>query len=260
MSLFLGKLAAQLALPLSAALVLMALASACLALRWRRGAALLLGVALAVLGGASTPWLAERLVAPLESAHPPTPLAALPSADAILVLGGGTKPALPPREFPELANAGDRVLHAARLFRAGKAPLVVLSGGRLPWQTRGPAEAQAMSQLLVELGVPREAIATEEESANTHENCLRSKPLLDARGARDVLLVTSALHLRRALATCLAAGLAVRAAPTDFLVAVQGSRTGLDFAPDPEALAFTHSALRERLGFWIYQRRGWIRR
>jgi uncharacterized SAM-binding protein YcdF (DUF218 family) len=259
MSLFLGKLAAQLALPLSAALALLALALLCLALRKSRAAALLLGAALAGLWAASTPPLAERLVASLERAHPPAPLAALAPADAILLLGGGTKPALPPREFPELADAGDRVLHAARLFRAGKARLVLASGGRLPWQTRGPAEAETMAGLLVDLGVPREAIVREERSSNTRENCLRAKELLDARGARDVLLVTSALHMRRAFATCRTAGLAVRAAPTDFQVVDEGPRTGLDLAPDPQALAFTHFALRERLGFWVYQRRGWIR-
>jgi uncharacterized SAM-binding protein YcdF (DUF218 family) len=259
MSLFLGKLAAQLVLPLSAAVALMALAGVGLALRRGRSAALLLGAALALLWGSSSPPLAERLVSSLERSHPPVPLATLPKADAILLLGGGTRPALAPREFPEVSEAGDRVLHAARLFRAGKAPIVVVSGGRLPWQTHGPAEAEGMSALLLELGVPPEAIVREDGSTNTHENCLRSKPLLDARGAHDVLLVTSALHMRRALATCRTAGLAVRAAPADFLVADAGPRTGLDLAPDPEALAFTHFALRERLGFWVYERRGWIR-
>jgi uncharacterized SAM-binding protein YcdF (DUF218 family) len=258
MSLFFGKLATQLVLPLSAAVALMTLALLCLAMRWRGAAALLLGSALAGLWIASTPALAERLVASLESVHGPVPLAELAPADAILLLGGATHPALPPREFGELSEAGDRVLHAARLFRARKGAFVVVSGGKVPWRTRGPVEAQTMSELLIELGVPREAILREEQSTNTHENCQRSKELLDARGARDVLLVTSALHMRRAFATCRSAGLAVRAAPTDFWVADEGPRTWLDLAPDPEALAFTHLALRERLGFFVYRRRGWI--
>jgi uncharacterized SAM-binding protein YcdF (DUF218 family) len=258
MSLLLGKLAAQLVLPLAAALALMALALVCLALRRARAAGLLLAAALAGLWLASTPVLAEKLAASLERAHLAPPLAALAPADAILLLGGGTQRALPPREFPEVTDAGDRVLHAARLFHAGKAPVVVVSSGRLPWQTRGAAEAEGMSELLAALGVPREAIVREEQSANTRDNCVFSKALLDARGARDVLLVTSALHMRRALATCRAAGLAVRPAPTDFWVADEGPRSWLDLAPDPEALAFSHAALRERIGFLVYQRRGWI--
>jgi uncharacterized SAM-binding protein YcdF (DUF218 family) len=257
-TLFLGKLAAQLALPLSAALAGMALAGLCLGLQRRRAAALLLGGALAGLWLASTPLLAERLAASLERAHAAPPLAAIAPADAILLLGGGIRPALAPRQFPEVSEAGDRVLHAARLYRAGKAPVVVVSGGRMPWQTRAPAEAEGMTALLLELGVPGDAIVREDESTNTRENCLHAKQLLDARGAHDVLLVTSALHMRRALATCRTAGLAVRAAPADFLAADTGPRTGLDLAPDPEALVLTHYALRERLGFWVYRRRGWI--
>lgn len=259
MSLFLGKLATQLVLPLAAALAALALALACLAIGRRRLAAGLVGAAFAGLWLASTPVLAERLVASLERVHPATRLAELAPADAILLLGGGTRPALPPREFGEVSEAGDRVLHAARLFRAGKGAVVVVSAGRMPWQPDGPTEAETMAALLRELGVPETAIVKEERSANTHDNCLRSKELLDARGAHDVLLVTSALHMRRAFATCRSAGLAVRPAPTDFWVADGPVRTELDFAPDPEALAFTHAALHELLGFWIYRLRGWIR-
>jgi uncharacterized SAM-binding protein YcdF (DUF218 family) len=70
--------------------------------------------------------------------------------------------------------------------------------------------------------------------------------------------VTSALHMRRAFASCRSAGLAVRAAPTDYQVA--GTAGGpFDLLPDAEALLLTHLALRERLGFLVYQRRGWIR-
>jgi uncharacterized SAM-binding protein YcdF (DUF218 family) len=259
MTLFLGKLGTALVLPLSAALALMALALLALALGRRLACGLALAAAIATLWASSTPVVADRLVAPLERAHAAPPLASLAPADAILLLGGAIKPALPPREFPELVEASDRVLHAARLFRAGKAPFVLVSGGRLPWHTAGPDEAETLGELLLFFGVPREAIVSESESANTRENCLHSKPLLEARGARDVLLVTSALHMRRALATCATAGLAVRAAPTDFQVADGQPRSALDFLPDAESLMLTHLALRERLGFQVYRLRGWIR-
>lgn len=259
MSLGAGQLLAQLVLPLSAALGLLAFALLALALGRQRVAGAALGTALLALWLASTPALADRLSAALERLHPPTPLADIAPADAILLLGGATRPALPPREFPELVEASDRVLHAVRLFRAGKAPIIVASGGRLPWQADAPPEAESIGVLLETLGVPASAIVKEEASTNTRENCVNSKRLLDARGASDVLLVTSALHMRRAFATCAAAGLAVRAAPTDYRVAADaGGR--LDFVPDAEALLLTHQALRERLGFWVYQRRGWIGR
>jgi uncharacterized SAM-binding protein YcdF (DUF218 family) len=256
-SLAAGKLLAKLVLPLSAALGLLALALLALALGRRRAAGAALGTALLGLWLASMPAFADRLAAALEGVHPPVPMAEIAPADAILLLGGASKPALPPRDFPELVEASDRVLHAARLFHAGKAPLIVASSGRLPGQGETPPEAEGISVLLQALGVPPSAILREETSTNTYENCVHSKRLLDARGARDVLLVTSALHMRRAFATCATAGLAVRAAPTDFQVAGDEARNG-DVVPEPEALLLTHLALRERLGFLVYQRRGWI--
>jgi uncharacterized SAM-binding protein YcdF (DUF218 family) len=257
-SLGLGKLLTQLVLPLSAALALMLLALLALALGRARLAAIALALAGSGLWLPSLPVLAERLAASLEKVHPALSLAEIAPADAILLLGGASKPALPPRDFPELSEASDRVVYAARLFRAGKAPFILVSSGRLPWQTEGPAEAVGISALLELLGVPAGAIVREESSADTHDNCLNSRPLLDARAARDVLLVTSALHMRRALATCRSAGLAVRAAPTDFQVA-GGGRHFLSLLPDAEALLLTQGVLRERLGFLVYQRRGWIR-
>jgi uncharacterized SAM-binding protein YcdF (DUF218 family) len=258
MSFGLAKLLGKLAMPVAAVLALMALALLLLAVGWRRTAAAVLAVAFAALAAASLPSCATRLAAELERAHPPQPLAALEPADAILLLGGTTKPALPPREFPELSEAGDRILHAARLYHAAKAPFVLVSGGGRPPAGTPETEADRVAFVLEALGVPPAAIVRETRSLDTHENCTNAKPLLDARGASDVLLVTSALHMRRAFATCRTAGIAVRAVPTDYLAAA-GDSFGGTFAPDAGALFVTQLTLHELLGFWVYERRGWIR-
>jgi uncharacterized SAM-binding protein YcdF (DUF218 family) len=258
MSVALGKLLTKLVMPVSAVLALIALALLLLAFGRRRGAAAALATAFAALGLASLPPCAEALVAALERAHPPQPLAELAAADAILLLGGATRPALAPREFPELAEAGDRALHAARLYHARKAPLVVVAGGGTPPGSATPTEADNLAFVLEALGVPASAIVRETASENTHQNCVNAKHLLDARGARDVLLVTSAIHMRRAFATCRTAGLAVRAAPTDYF-ATPGDGRGLRLVPEAEALLVTQLSLHELLGFWVYERRGWIR-
>jgi uncharacterized SAM-binding protein YcdF (DUF218 family) len=255
-----SHLLATLALPLPAALGLLALGLLALALGRRRLAAGCVAAAGLGLVAASSPWLAEPFAAALETAHPVAPLPSLEPADAILVLGGGTQPAVPPREHPELAHAGDRVLHAARLYRAGKAPRVLVAGGRAKGESNVPSEAESMTAILVELGVPEMAILSEDRSTSTRENCVLAKEILDAQGAHDVLLVTSALHMRRAHATCRAAGLDVRAVPTDFWIAGAGTRGWRTLAPRPEALLLTHLVLHERLGYWVYERRGWIAR
>jgi uncharacterized SAM-binding protein YcdF (DUF218 family) len=257
-SLLLGKLVARLLLPLGATLALGALGLLLLALRSTRLAAACFTAAGLVLWGFSTPAVADRLASALERQATAAPLSSLPRADAILVLGGTMKPALPPREFAEVSDPADRVLHAARLFHAGKAPLVLLSGGRLPWQTRGASEAESMATLLETLGVPRSAILREDASANTYENCVHSSQILAGLGLRRVLLVTSALHMRRALATCRGAGLEVQPAPTDYWV-VDEELSALDFTPSVEALLLSHLVVHEWLGTTAYRLRGWLR-
>ncbi len=117
------------------------------------------------------------LVRALEWRHPALSETTLPSADAIVVLGGGTRQWLAPRPWHEVGEAGDRVLYAARLYRAGVAPVVVVSGGQGTLDNPGTvSEANAMQDMLVDLGVPDEAIVVEGVSRNTYENRLR-RPL-----------------------------------------------------------------------------------
>ncbi|MBI3878479.1 MAG: YdcF family protein [Verrucomicrobia bacterium] len=134
--------------------------------RWLRRialalAALSLGVLLAWQGA---PWL---LNAESSAAR----------AEVIVVLGG---------ETPHRAE------RAAELFRRGAAPRIIVTGA---------GDAAIIRRYLVQAGVPAEVIALEEKSVSTRENAEFTAPLLKQLGARDVFLVTSWFHTRRALAT-----------------------------------------------------------
>jgi uncharacterized SAM-binding protein YcdF (DUF218 family) len=154
-------------------------------------------------------------------------------------------PLAPWRLYPDLKAAGDRVWHAARLYRAGKAPLIVLSGG-----TVNPGEmpeALAMRQFLGDLGVPASALLLESRSQTTTENAADTARLLQQRGIRTILLVTSALHMRRARGLFERAGLQVIPAPTDYEVVHRPWRV-LDVVPDTEALDGSARAIKEIVG------------
>ena len=251
--LFASKVAAALVLPLNLSILLGLLALG-LARRRRGGLASACGVlALAVLVVPSTPVASDALVSSLERAYPPQDPAAAPKAGAIVVLGGSLATGLPPRHGPELVDASDRVLHAARLFREGKAPLVVASGGRLPWSAADRSDAAEMADLLVEWGVAREAILLEAKARTTAENAAETARLLRPRGVRRVLLVTSSLHMRRAFASFRAEGIEVVPSPCDALVAGPPARGVFAFLPGPEALARSHRALKELLGLAVYR-------
>ena len=88
------------------------------------------------------------------------------------------------------------------------------------------------------------------------ENALYTAEILEAQGMGPVLLVTSALHMPRALATFRAAGVDAIPAATDFEV-MPRPRVLLDWLPDAEALAASTRALKEYLGLWVYRYRGW---
>ncbi|MBK9090544.1 MAG: YdcF family protein [Holophagales bacterium] len=248
-----SKIAAALVLPLNLS-ILLGLVALVMARRRRGGLAAAFGLlALAILVTASLPVVSDALVFSLEREYPPADPGAAPTAGAIVVLGGSLAPGVPPRRGPELVDSSDRILHASRLYRAGKAPLVVPSGGRLPWSVAARSEAAEIADLLVEWGVPRAAIVEEPNARTTSENAVELVKLLRARGVRRVLLVTSSLHMRRALASFRAEGLEAIPSPCDALVVSPKPREALDWIPRPVALEQTHAALWEYLGLAYYR-------
>lgn len=214
--------------------------------RWRGGLAMI-GLALTSLWLLATPAVSDFLQTGLEDRFPPLALEQVPRADAIVVLGGGIRPPHRNDPLPNLGRAADRYWHAARLWHAGKAPEILISGGALPWRNSVESEAESAVRLLAELGVPARGIVLEPRSLNTRQNARFSADLLRARDARRILLVTSALHMRRALARFRSTGLEVIPVAADHEAGE--SPTGiLAWLPDSDALDGSRRALKEYLG------------
>jgi uncharacterized SAM-binding protein YcdF (DUF218 family) len=246
------KLLSQLVYPLLASLLLALWGGWLLWRHQRRSGGILLALALSWLWLWSTPVFGDWLRATLEQRYPPALVEQLPSAEAIVVLGGGMEAAHPPeRLYPNLNAATDRAWYAARLFRAGKAPLIVATGGTLPWSGIEQPEAEVMMAFLQELGVPQSAIVLEANSRTTEENRDNTLPILHKLGIRRILLVTSALHMPRALGLFKTTNLDVIPAPTDFEVYNRSTRHPLRWLPDAQALADSSRAFKEYLGRWV---------
>lgn len=240
------KILTALALPPGGLLVLAALG---LLLAWRnwRSGPWLGGGALLALWLLATPAVSDRLRLSLESRFPPQDPAVLPTADAIVVLGGGLNPPHRRNPVPDLGRAADRYWHAFRLWRAGRAPEILISGGALPWTDAAASEAEAALVLLVDFGLPAKRVLLEPGSLNTRQNAELSATILRGRGGNRILLVTSALHMRRALSQFERTGLEVIPAATDYEVADQPPGL-LRWLPDSEALDGSRRALKEYLG------------
>ncbi|MDB5561284.1 MAG: hypothetical protein JWN11_702 [Hyphomicrobiales bacterium] len=224
--------------------------------RKRAGLGLLL-VTLIGLYAASTPFVAGWLAGILERQYPPVAVVASPTADVIVLLGGATAGALPPRQDPDLNEHADRLMHAADLYKAGKSKFIIASGGN--WRHPGSdhSEAQDMRDVLMRFGVPSEAILMEPNSRDTNENAAFSATLMQQQHFATALLVTSGTHMPRSMAVFRHAGLDVTASATDIIDAGTVDWLPLDWLPDPGALVHTSEALRELIGTAYYRLRGW---
>lgn len=205
--------------------------------------------------------IATRLIgAPLEVAE--VDLLTLPKADAIVLLGGGMGLHQKSGQ-PEMFTSADRVWAAARLYRAGKAPILFVTG------TNNLASSSA---LLSDLGVPTNALRFVAGARNTEEEAkgifrmfgsprgrMEGRPEHETAKPR-ILLVTSAWHMKRAKAMFekYAPGLEVVAAPTDFEMSYATAEDiGLaSFIPGPEAMFHNMYALKEwvaRFGYAVFR-------
>ncbi len=111
---------------------------------------------------------------------------------AIVMLGARVLPS--GHAAPALQYRAEK---AAELYLAGRAPLIIFSGG----SARGlPSESSIARDLAISRGVPAAACVLEDQSHSTYENAVLTLPLLKERGIDEVLLVTDGYHLQRASA------------------------------------------------------------
>ena len=125
--------------------------------------------------------------------------------DCILVLGCGIHPdGSPP---PMLAS---RLARGAELYEAGWADKILLSGDD---SGEDYNELASMERVILELGVPQEALVMDHAGFSTYESIYRAKHEF---GMQRVVIVTQEYHLYRALYLADALGLeawGVAAAP-----------------------------------------------
>jgi uncharacterized SAM-binding protein YcdF (DUF218 family) len=225
--------------------------------RWRGSAGVFL-MAFLWLWGWSMPVTSERLRKGLEAHYPRLAATEAPEADAIVILGGAFSHdhSWP---YPSAGGAVDRYWHGARLYHAGRAPRVVLSGAGNSAHPYNLTEAQAGALFLQDMGVPESALLLDNASRTTHDHVRYLAGMLEAEGLQRLLVVTSATHMRRAEAVFRTAGLEITPVTTGFTVSSSGPKGGIRrFVPSVGALSGSTRAMHEHIGFWFYWLRGWV--
>jgi uncharacterized SAM-binding protein YcdF (DUF218 family) len=103
-----------------------------------------------------------------------------------------------------------RVRHAARLYAEGRVGRIIATGGL---GQHPPSEAEVMARILLEQGVPGDAILREDRALNTWDSARLVAKMARGLGIDGVLVVTDPLHCVRTVAAFERAGLLTWAEP-----------------------------------------------
>ncbi len=246
----------NLIIPLNLCLTFLAIGLVLGLLRWR-----MTGAGFALFGATwllawSLPITSLWLGGKLENHYPPPLPTDAPTADAIVVLGGNTANARANWFEPlDRTTATTRVDTAAELYLARRAPKVLLSGGALEGDV---SEARGMAAAIRQLGVPESALILENASRSTYENAFLSAEQLRQHGIHSILLVTSAVHMPRAMAVFKTQGIKVMPAAVPKQIVLPADGTISPWMPNERALDASRSIIKEYAAIALYWARGWI--
>jgi uncharacterized SAM-binding protein YcdF (DUF218 family) len=216
--LLLSKFLNLLAQPLNGVFLLLALG---LLRGWRnpRKGRGLCTAALLLLALTGVKTLPDLLVAQLESQYPElAPDADLSSYAGVIILGGALEPGRLSQHHSQalLNSAAERMTEAVALWRRKPGLRLLFTGGEGELFGSGPSEAERAQRFFASMGVPQQALTLESRSQNTYENAVFTARLAGVDPKQHWLLLTSAWHMPRSVATFQKSGWSVTPYPVDF--------------------------------------------
>ena len=110
--------------------------------------------------------------------------------DVIIVLGYPAK-----KDGSMSPILRERISKAAKLYHEGIAGIIICTGGAV---ANNYVEADVMAQALIELGVSDCSIIRERLAKSTYENLVNSKKIIQDKGLKTAVIVSSPWHLRKA--------------------------------------------------------------
>ena len=207
-------------------------------------------LAVSILIICSLPIFSNKLISYLENEYILSDASSAETADAIVVLSGMVRTINGKNGLSyEWAEASDRIFAGIELIKENKAPIMVLTGGKLPWSV-GKPEGEYLRDVAVKYGVPNKNILLTENVENTDQEAKAVAKLLN-KASPKIILVTSAFHMPRAQKVFEAAGIKIEPFAVDFLSGA-GKYTIMNFIPSAGALNQTSFFIREHIGRLYY--------
>ncbi len=257
---------APLAEPIGLIWLLMGLAVAWLLWRRQWRSAMWLGLPMVVLFIIGSTSLAERLAAgeerpwatELKIRSQGSAVSDSAPADVVIALGGGDRVSRYDLLGFAVEDGGSRILTAVQLVRLGRARTLVLGGSWPMPDNRGAPSMRAVQEWVISWGLAPGTMTNLGICINTHDEAIAFRKLARNQGFTNVILVTSALHMRRSVALFKKQGIDVTPVAADFQV--EGVSQDLPFSlfPRQHRLSLLTLYMHEKIGWWVYRVKGWI--
>jgi uncharacterized SAM-binding protein YcdF (DUF218 family) len=200
----------------------------------------------------SNPLISDQMMSYLEVGQLKKSVDDIKKADAIVVLSGMLTTIETTEGLDFEWSDPDRFFGGTELIRSDKAPLLIFTGGKLPWQKINSTEGEVLAKYAKNFGVDPSLIQITKEVQNTEDEAKAVKELLTPKDLNKIILVTSAFHMPRAKRLFEKQGFVVEPYPVDFKVEANAI-TILDFLPSAFAMKNFEFALRELLGRAYYK-------
>jgi uncharacterized SAM-binding protein YcdF (DUF218 family) len=166
------------------------------------------------------------------------------------------------KDFDRLSarRGSDRLWQAIQLYNLGKIKKILLSGGSGYIFENGLHESTQLKKMLIAQNIPANDILVEEKSRNTHENAKETALYIKSNklNKKTFLLITSAIHMRRAQACFLKEGVHCSSFTTDHYNVNAESFSPTSLIPSADAFIIWQKIVKEWVGSLMYRISGYI--
>jgi uncharacterized SAM-binding protein YcdF (DUF218 family) len=206
-------------------------------------------IALIILIILSLPIVSGQLIKLLEQNYRPTTPNETARADTVIVLSGMmTLIEKNDGIHYEFSEAVDRIFAGINLLKIGKAQKIILTRGKLPWSVGDP-EGEFLAEFIQSQGINPNRILLSEIVQNTNDEAKAISRMLPKNS--EVILVTSAFHMPRAVKVFQNQNLKVIPYAVDFRSSVKEINI-IDFLPQASAFKDSNFYFREIIGGAYY--------
>ncbi len=201
--------------------------------------------------------VSQFLIRSLELEYPPQDKNKLVKYDAIVVLGGAINILSYYRDIVEMGSSSERMTESVILYNHKISDTILFTGGSGVLFQQDMNEAFYAKKFFKEFDVPEKDLLFDDKSKNTYENALFSKEILNNYRKNNILLITSAFHMKRATGVFEKQGFIVKAYPTDYK-SLMDTLNWDTFIPSPSYLEISTIALKEWVGILVYKYKGYM--